>query len=218
MTSQKPSPIYDDASPLCLSPSSQVRQEEAVVAKKKTLLGTALAVGVAVGLLLLVVAGDYYSIGVAPVASAHGGSTETIVDLLVEVDKPFATCSTPEGTFNGWSCDNKHGSYRDGCIDNLGQFKTKDKDRAFETCFGLGSPEGSRCWSKSHYMYSAAYVRGWFPCVPRDLGVHGNPPEHWYVAQPAPDGSCGEPCHYGFNEARQYPRHNIDDDCDYDYE
>ena len=60
-------------------------------------------------------------------------------------------------------------------------------------------------------MYSIEYVRGWFPCVPLDLGVHRDPPEYWYVTQPAPDGSCGEPCHYGFNEGRQYPRHNIDD-------
>ena len=74
------------------------------MAKKKT-LGTALAVGVTIGLLLLVVAGDYYSVGVVTAAAAHDGSTETTLDL---------SCYTSEGTFNGWSCDNAHGSYVDG--------------------------------------------------------------------------------------------------------
>ena len=134
MTYQKQSQIYDDAYPLSLSPSSlvRVRQEEAGVAKKKK-LWTALAVGVAAGPLLLGVAGDYYSVVVVatPGATATGGATEKIVDLLVGVDKPFGTCSAPDGTFNGWSCDNKHGPYpyRDGCVGNIGQFKTKDKDR-----------------------------------------------------------------------------------------
>ena len=104
-----------------------------------------------------------------------------------------------------------HGNYCDGCIDNIGHFKTKDG--AFETCFGLGSPNGSHCWSKSRYVYVNDWLGtdGWFPCVPRDLVVHRNTLEHWYVAQPIPDGSYGEPCHYGFNERNIYPLHNIGD-------
>ena len=222
MTYQKPTQHYDDnadadeSSSLFLtatdaSSSSVLRQEE-VVAKKKKLL-TALAVGVATGILLLVVAGDYYSVVVAPAAAANGGSTETIVELPVGGDK-FGTCYTPEGTFNGWTCDNAHGPYRDGCIDTIGHFKRKDG--AFETCFGLGGPDGSRCWSKSHYCSSWG---GWYPCVPRDLGVHGNPPEHWYVAQPRPDGSCGVPCgQYGFNERVVFPLHNIGDDYEVNHQ
>ena len=205
MTYQKPSsPTYDDAlSPLSLSPLSMVRQEEAVVAKKKK-LGTALAVGVAAGLLLLVVAGDYYNVGVAtPVVTATGGATETTLGI---------SCYTSEGTFNGWSCDNGHGPYRDGCFGNIGQFKTKGRHEAFETCYGLGSPDGNRCWSNSHYIYMGGGISNEFPCVPRDVSVYGNPPVHWYVTQPRPDGSCGKPCDYGFNEAIYFPLHNIGDD------
>ena len=77
-----------------------------------------------------------------------------------------------------------HGNYCYGCIDTIGHFKTKD---------GV-----SHCWSKSRYVYVNDWLGtdGWFPCVPRDLGVYRNTLEHWYVAQPIPDGSCGEPCHY----------------------
>ena len=101
-----------------------------------------------------------------------------------------------------------HGNPGHGCTGNIGQFKPTG-DGAFETCFALGGPKtGILCWSKSHYVN---FLSGWFPCVPRDLGVHGNPPEHWYVAQPISNGSCGEPCHYGFNERNIYPLHNIGD-------
>ena len=76
------------------------------MAKKRKLL-TALAVGVATGIFLLVV-GCEHSVVVAPSAATNGGSTEIIVDLSVGVDKPFGTCYTPDGMLNGWSCDNKH--------------------------------------------------------------------------------------------------------------
>ena len=108
MTYQNPFQYYDDtanadeSSSLFLtatdaSPSSVLRQEEAVAMKKKLL--TALAVGVATGILLLVVAGDY-SVVVAPAAAAaaNGGSTETIVELPVGGDK-FGTCYTPRARF-----------------------------------------------------------------------------------------------------------------------
>ena len=214
MTYQKPSEHYDDnadadeSSSLFLtatdaSPSSLLRQEVAVVAKKKKLV-TVVAVGVA-GILLLVVAGGY-SVVVAPAATAPANtvSTETIAELSVDVDNPsvFGTCVTPEGTFDGWSCDSKHGTYpyvqRDGCYNNNKYLRTHD-DGAFETCYGLGSPNGHRCWSKSRYSSS---WRGWYPCVPRDVfSDFFETLAPWFVALPLPDGSCGKPCNYGFNEA-----------------
>ena len=96
------------------------------------------------------------------------------------------------------------------CVNGNGDFgKTRDKDDRFETCFALGGPKtGILCWSKSHYVN---FLSGWFPCVPRDTGLNGNPPEHWYVTQPRrKDGTCGNPCKY-FNEDIFYPLHNIDD-------
>lgn len=78
-----------------------------------------------------------------------------------------------------------------------------ESEKVFETCFGLGGPNGNRCWSKSYDLY---------PCVPRDTSVHGKKElNHWYVAQPLLDGSCGKACSYEFNEEVKYPFHNIHD-------
>ena len=84
MTCQKPSPNYDDASPLSL-----LRYEEAVAKKKKLLTAW-----------LEEVVGGEHSVFIAPSVATNGGSTEIIVDLSVGVDKPFGTCYTPDGMLN----------------------------------------------------------------------------------------------------------------------
>ena len=132
---------------------------------------------------------------------------------LEEDDCKFYTCETPVGSFGGLSCDNDHSNNsRDGCVDKTGDFKSKywwfkkTGMSAFETCFGFGSPDGTRCWSKSHYV--SGWSWGWYPCVPRDRIVEGNTYVHWYVTQPLSDGSCGEPCgDHGFNQGNVEPFH-----------
>ena len=136
-----------------------------------------------------------------------------------DVDYDSSVCDTPVGsTFQGWSCDNKHdNNFREGCFDKdfsfvrwednpfFGYFEHPPNSERwdFETCFGLGGPNGNRCWSKSHHDSTWG---GNYPCVPKALIIDGTPMK-WHVTKPLSDGTCGEPCNYEFNEWVQEPDH-----------
>ena len=127
-------------------------------------------------------------------------------------------CEIPSGsTFHGWSCDDYHGNNdHRGCVNKENFFNStikfyeqpKSKIYAYETCFGLGDPNdpnGGRCWSiaRNVGMWSS-----WYTCVPKDLIIDGTQ-KTWYVTAPFPDGSCGSPCNFGFNEWVKDPFHCI---------
>ena len=169
----------------------------------------AMLVNVCVAGIMVLVAAGQYSAGVATATAAATGrdgsnSIASVVAVQKDVGGKFYTCEIAEGTFQQRSCatqySNPRGYYYSVCVDSAGQSYWKS-DGAAETCFGLGSEDGDRCWTKYHYISKwDSGSTGWNPCVPRDTGIHRNPPVAWQYAKPRPDGSCGNPCNFGFTD------------------
>ena len=212
MTYQQPTPNYDNADESSLfltdvaasSSSLSLGQEEAIAAKKQKRAHILCVAGI-----MLLVAAGRYSAGAATAAAtatATGRASSNSIASVVSVPKDgkFYTCEKAVGTFQQRSCvpkySDRRGSYYSVCVDSAGESFFKSEGAA-ETCFGLGSADGNRCWTKYHYISDWSWestMAGWMPCVPKDTSVYGNPPVAWQYAKPRPDGSCGKPCDFGF--------------------
>ena len=140
---------------------------------KKQHPSRAVVAGGVAGVLLLAIAGGYYSLDTvaAPAPASDSGSL-----------------SIASNRFGMGSCfvyDSFHGV-------SLHAFK---QDQLFQTCYADGSSTtNTRCWSNSYYLdWSAGFfnfvglaVNGWYECVPAG--------DAWVATDPLPDGSCGLPC------------------------
>ena len=222
MTYQKPTPNYNNADEAPsssflshvadASPSSvSLGHEEARAAmkqKQKHARPVAVLAGVCVaGIMLLVAAGRYRAGAGAATGRDDSNSIASVVSVQKDVGGKFDNCEKATGTFQQRSCAIKHYDpntfYWSVCVDKLGTTYEK-KDGAAETCFGLGSANGNRCWTKYHFIdYWVAWEDTptyWRPCVPNDISVHGHPPVAWQYALPLSDGSCGKPCDFGFTD------------------
>ena len=220
MTYQQPTPNYDNADESSLfltdvaasSSSLSLGQEEAIAAKKQKRAHILCVAGI-----MLLVAAGRYSAGAATAAAtatatgrASSNSIASVVSVQEEGGGKFDTCEKAVGTFQQRSCVPRNYGGADGsfCIGSVGEQYDKSEGAA-ETCFGLGSADGNRCWTKYHYK-GVGWFYFWNPCVPKDTSVYDNPPVAWQYARPLPDGSCGKPCDFGFHDT--FPR------CDWCYD
>ena len=148
---------------------------------KKQHPSRAVVAGGVAGVLLLAIAGGYYSLDTvaAPAPASDSGSL-----------------SIASNRFGMGSCfvyDSFHGV-------SLHAFK---QDQLFQTCYADGSSTSTtRCWSNSFLYESNPFpwwfdptwwinpigyaVDGWYECEPVGDG--------WVATDPLPDGSCGLPC------------------------
>lgn len=176
------------------SPSSlSLGQEEAMAAKKQKHA----RIFCVAGSLLLVAAGRYSAgaaTGAATGAVTATGSAGSNKEQEKEEPGGYG-CEKAVGTFQKRSCVPKDwpslssGSF---CIDGAGESYSAS-DGAYESCFGMGTPDGKihRCWTKYSYI---SEIKVWDSCRPDDADVAGT----WHYAKPLPDGSCGDACDFGF--------------------
>ena len=148
----------------------------------------AVVAGGVAGVLLLAIAGGYYTFdtSAAPApASASASGALSIKHIYYPTDED-GTCFAPPDPDRG---DSFLGV-------SLHAFK---QDDFFQTCYADGSSTtNTRCWSNSYYFESHelapinwlldvwGVLNGWYECEPAG--------DAWVATDPLPDGSCGLPC------------------------